>query len=188
MEKNNNRIIYALKCPISKNIHYIGKSENGIIRPKSHTNKSHSEKINEWVNDLKYIGLKPDIEILELVEDYIDINEREKYHIIKALNNKCLLLNSILIKPCMLSHKYDIFFNNTFSFIDEFKNFIKFKRKETGLTQMEFSKKYKISLRVLRKLEQGHYNVELKSIIKVLSVFGYTITIDKINKNEKSVI
>ena len=109
-------------------------------------------------------------------------------NMLKALNNKCLLLNSILIKPCMLSHKYDIFFNNTFSFINEFKNFIKFKRKETGLTQMEFSKKYKISLRVLRKLEQGHYNVELKSIIKVLSVFGYTITIDKINKNEKSVI
>ena len=49
--KNTNmkRLIYCLKCPFTKEIHYVGKSSSGMIRPLSHLNKSHSDKINEWV-------------------------------------------------------------------------------------------------------------------------------------------
>jgi hypothetical protein len=58
-------IIYGLYCPFTDNIHYIGKSTVGMLRPLSHMTKSHSTKINEWVSQLKVLGYKPIIKILE---------------------------------------------------------------------------------------------------------------------------
>lgn len=58
------KIIYALKCPFTEEVHYVGKSTSGIVRPLTHMSKSNSDKINEWVISLKAIGSKPEIQIL----------------------------------------------------------------------------------------------------------------------------
>ena len=61
------RLIYALCCPFTDNIHYIGKTTVGMSRPLQHATKSHSVKVKEWVESIKEIGHGPVVRILETV-------------------------------------------------------------------------------------------------------------------------
>jgi DNA-binding XRE family transcriptional regulator len=171
------RLIYALCCPFTDNVHYIGKSTRGMTRPFIHLNNSHSEKIREWVHDLDLINNKPNIKVLEYLSDELDIDHRERFYIQKYLNEGALLLNSNLIKPITIS--YNI--NESSADIDilSIAKFIKERRKSNKLTQEEFADKTCIALSVIRKIEQGKMNINLDSLLKVLSVFGVTIDIKK---------
>ena len=73
------RLIYSLRCPFTNEIHYIGKSTQGMIRPLTHLSNSHSEKIKEWVNNLKEIGHAPVVNVIEYVSIDDDIDNRERY-------------------------------------------------------------------------------------------------------------
>lgn len=42
------KLIYALGCPITSEVHYIGKTEKGLTRPFQHLKDSHNGKIREW--------------------------------------------------------------------------------------------------------------------------------------------
>jgi hypothetical protein len=86
-------IIYGLFCPKTNELHYVGKSSNYLERPKQHLTRSHSYKINQWTNDLKEIGLKPVIKILEEVEFIENLTEREMYWIQKSIDEGCYLFN-----------------------------------------------------------------------------------------------
>lgn len=175
------RIIYSLKCPFTQSIHYIGKSSVGMIRPLQHLTQSHSEKINEWVNDLKQIGYSPIVEILENVSMNDDIDSRERYYIQKEINNGGYLLNSNLVSPLVISQNLDFILSENREFnMMKIATFIKAKRKQIGLNQTEFAEKTGISLVVLRKIEQGHTNIMLDGLIQVLRMFGTTIDISKI--------
>ena len=35
----NKRLVHALKCPFTNEVHYIEKTTNGMIRPSSHLKK-----------------------------------------------------------------------------------------------------------------------------------------------------
>ncbi|MCX6129505.1 MAG: helix-turn-helix domain-containing protein, partial [Proteobacteria bacterium] len=48
-------------------------------------------------------------------------------------------------------------------------SFIKQRRHELGLTQKEFAERFRLSLRVLRSIEQGHSNVLLSSVIDIMT-------------------
>jgi hypothetical protein len=64
--------IYALKCPADNSIKYIGQSKNIAKRYKAHCELSESKKIFpvvEWVMELKEKGLKPVLEVLEVVSE-----------------------------------------------------------------------------------------------------------------------
>jgi group I intron endonuclease len=87
------RIIYSLKCPFTNEVHYIGKSEQGMLRPLSHISNSHSDKINEWVGELKQLGYVPNVEICEYVPLEENITEREKYWIKHVKENGYQLTN-----------------------------------------------------------------------------------------------
>lgn len=177
------RIIYALKCPFTKEIHYIGKSEKGIVRPSKHLKKSHSEKINDWVNSLKIIGHKPEIEILEKVSENVNIDERESYYIRKYLSKGNILLNSILYNSNLVVDKFENhLIENKENNINEISEFIKQRRKALGITQEDFSNRSGVALTVLRKIEQYKTNVNLESLLRLLEMFGYTITIKKNTK------
>ncbi len=53
--------------------------------------------------------------------------------------------------------------------------FIKHRRQELELTQKEFAERYGLSIRALRSLEQGNYNVLLTSALEILNALGYEL-------------
>lgn len=67
--------------------------------------------------------------------------------------------------------------------------FVKERRKEVGLTQVEFSERSGVALTAIRKIEQGKTNLNLETVNQVLKMFGHTLMpmkIEKIADNEAS--
>jgi len=54
-------------------------------------------------------------------------------------------------------------------------NFVKEKRKRTGLTQEEFAERAGVALTVVRKIEQGKENLNLEKVNQVLIMFGHVL-------------
>jgi DNA-binding XRE family transcriptional regulator len=177
------KLIYALCCPFTNEIHYIGKSTQGMIRPMQHLNKSHSEKINEWVNDLKQIGHVPSVNVLEYVSLNEDLDSRERYWIQLELNKNSFLLNSCLVSPLLISNDLEIILGNGAGMEHlRIAKFVKERRKQIKLDQKTFAEKAGVALTVLRKIEQGKTNLNYESILQVLKMFGCTLDIIKIKK------
>jgi len=169
----NNNLIYALYCPINKIPVYIGQSSVGINRPFTHIKeRSHSKKVNDWVNSLSKVNLQPVLVVLEsdFKDDYL--NPKEQYWIYKYLNDGNILLNQknvscsfYLVKEFDIDTEKDLLF--------EIRMFIKAKRKMLKMTQMELSQKAGVGIRFIRELEQGtKNNFNTGSIDKVLKLFG----------------
>jgi y4mF family transcriptional regulator len=57
----------------------------------------------------------------------------------------------------------------------ELSTFVKSKRKEAGLTQVEFAEKAGVALTVVRKIEQGKQNMNLAVVNQVLNMFGHIL-------------
>jgi len=60
--------------------------------------------------------------------------------------------------------------------MDSIADFVKKKRKQTGLTQEEFAMKAGVALTVVRKIEQGKDNLSLSKVNQVLKMFGHILT------------
>jgi y4mF family transcriptional regulator len=54
-------------------------------------------------------------------------------------------------------------------------DFVKEKRKESGLTQEEFADRTGVALTVVRKIEQGKTNLNLDKVNLVLAMFGHEL-------------
>ena len=180
------RLIYALRCPVTNRIHYVGKSTQGMRRPMEHLSQSHSEKIREWVSDLKELNYKPIIEILEEVHELSNIDTCEKFWISKCIDDGYVLLNENLVIPATIRPDLDKLINgdNIDGYL-EIGRFITERRKLVGITQKVFAEKIGVTLTVLRKIEQGKPNVNLTGLLNILKMFGYTITIRKNKKLDK---
>ena len=176
------RLIYVLKCPFTNDVHYVGKSTQGMIRPLQHLSESHSDKIKEWVENLRQLGHKPEIEILENVSINDDIDVRERYWINKFLNNGSVLLNSNLISPTLINNKLDEILEDKYvEPIKRIGSFIKEKRKFLKLTQEELSQKSGVGLRFIREIEQSKdkgFNID--KIQTILNLFGCTLDVIKV--------
>lgn len=179
MEK---RLIYSLSCPFTKEVHYVGKSNSGMVRALSHLKKSHSDKVNEWIAELKIFNKFPSIDILELVPEFIDLDQRERYWIQHMINTGNTLLNSNLIQPITINANLEYFTDSDGFDFRKISEFVKTHRKRVNLTQEEFTQKAGIGLRFLRKIEQGNQNIMLPKLIQVLNMFGAEIEIVKRNK------
>jgi y4mF family transcriptional regulator len=175
------RLIYSLCCPFTNEVHYIGKSTHGMIRPLNHLSNSHSEKVKEWVNNLKEIGHVPIVKVLEYVSLEEDIDGRERYWIQREINKGSLLLNSFLITPLLIESKLDNLLGSGEN-MESFKIgvFIKERRKRLKMNQEEFAGRAGVALTVVRKLEQGKTNLNIDSLLQVLKMFGCTIDVAKI--------
>jgi len=55
-------------------------------------------------------------------------------------------------------------------------DFIKSKRKQYGLTQVDLSQKSGVGLRFVRELEQGKTTLRMDKVNQVLSLFGAELT------------
>lgn len=66
--------IYALKCPISFEIRYIGKSKNISKRYSAHccSDPKSGYPVSLWIDKLRKSGLKPLIEVLSVSENLDD--------------------------------------------------------------------------------------------------------------------
>lgn len=53
--------------------------------------------------------------------------------------------------------------------------FVKRKRRQAGLTQLEFAERAGVALTVLRKIEQGNENLQLEKVNQVLRMFGHEL-------------
>lgn len=58
--------------------------------------------------------------------------------------------------------------------------YIKEKRKEFGLTQIELSRKSGVGLRFVRELEQGKETLRLDKVNQLLALFGATMAPQRI--------
>jgi y4mF family transcriptional regulator len=63
---------------------------------------------------------------------------------------------------------------NTYK-MNRLSEFVKTKRKQSGLTQEEFAEKAGVALTVIRKIEQGKENLSLSKVNQVLSMFGHIL-------------
>jgi y4mF family transcriptional regulator len=65
--------------------------------------------------------------------------------------------------------------------------FVKERRKETGLTQEEFAERVGVALTVVRKIEQGKTNLNMDKVNLVLGMFGHelaAVSIKELNTPE----
>lgn len=175
MEK---RFIYALCCPFTNDIHYIGKTTNGMTRPLQHISQSTSVKVKEWVDDLKNIGYAPIVKIIESVSIEDNLDSKERHWIQYYVNKNALLLNINLVSPILVKHNIDELLGKG-ELMGRLSKFVKEKRKQVKLTQVEFAEKAGVALTVIRKIEQQKTNYNIKSLIQVLKMFGCTIDVCK---------
>lgn len=177
-----NNLIYALKCPFTDSVHYIGKSTQGMLRPMQHLSHSHSLKVREWVEDISMIGYLPKIEILQFDVNIEDLDDSERYWIDKYINEGALLLNIQLISYSDIieskSLKSNIISND--EFLNSLSEIVKNRRRATKLSQEDFAKKIGFGLRWIRKVEQFNNNIMLSQVQKLLSFLGYKLTIEKL--------
>lgn len=61
--------------------------------------------------------------------------------------------------------------------------YIKEKRKEFGLTQVDLSQKSGVGLRFIREMEQGKETLRLDKVNQVLALFGAEMTPSSINNS-----
>lgn len=80
--------IYALFCPDTGRIRYIGKADNPDVRLRAHitrartTDEAHHSC--NWIRGLLVQGKEPVLRVIEVVDDGSDWRERERFHIEQA--------------------------------------------------------------------------------------------------------
>jgi len=176
------KLIYSLSCPFTKEVHYIGKTTEGMVRPLSHLKESHSDKIKEWVSELKDLGYAPEVNIVQNVSLEEDLDKIERYWIAYHITKGCMLLNTNLVIPITILPNLDEMLSDDINEMSQISTFIKEKRKSVNLTQQEFADKAGVALTVVRKIEQGKSNVNLDGLLQMLKMFGTTIEIKKKKK------
>lgn len=167
----NNNIVYALLDPRNDLVYYVGKSTIGTKRPLTHLYKSHSSKVNEWVEDLKTKGFDPDIYIIEENIDLFDLIEREKYWIIHYKYVNPNLLNifcfSKLLKITNTQEERDEF-ELLSTYINNLGSIVFKQRILRNISQDELARNAGISRSTISLIERNR-NASLSSIKKCLS-------------------
>ena len=59
--------------------------------------------------------------------------------------------------------------------MSKLSEFVKKRRKEVNLTQEEFAERTGVALTVIRKIEQGHTNLNMDKVNLVLKMFGHEL-------------
>lgn len=176
-------LIYGLYCPFSNNLHYVGKSSSYMTRPTQHLNESHSDKIKEWVQQLKFLGYKPIIKILEeCTEDNFD--EKEKEWIKKSTDEGCYLLNIVYNSANKIISQKEYEIENLDMLL--IGKTIKEARINAQITQETLAKMAGIDRSTLFRIERGNKQVEIKKLKGVLNALGFEMIIRKKQNNENT--
>jgi len=150
-------IIYGLRDPRNDVYQYIGKSTIGTKRAISHLTHSHSNKVNEWVNELSKFWLYPIVDVIEEVEKLEDLSDREKYWISYYHGINPSLLNIALIDHPILNPNDNNIekFDTLYSIISEIPQILRKERIRRDISQTELSDKMNIARSTLSLFENG---------------------------------
>ena len=85
--------IYALRDPRTNKTRYIGQSINPELRFYQHLVDIQNNCKGKWISELIGLNLKPNLEVLETVDDN-EANEVEKHYIAKYIKAGCDLTNT----------------------------------------------------------------------------------------------
>lgn len=152
-------LIYALESPLDGRVYYVGRSSKGLDRPYSHIKHTHSSELRDW---LLSFDQEPVVRILE--RNVEDLGDREKYWINEMLRRGEPLFNKIIYPERQLKYAdYTI------------GAFVKMKRRESNLSQIEFAEKSGLGLRFVRDLEQGKESCRVDKVLQALQMFGATL-------------
>lgn len=167
-------IIYGLRDPRNDVYQYIGKSTIGKSRPLSHLRKSHSDKVNAWVEEVRTNGFEPQVDIIEEVEDINKLSDREKHWIKYYFEINPILLNEQL-KPrnintneLSIEEKKDLELMKII--LPKLPILLRKERKRRKISQEEMAEKSGISLGTLKNLEQNNIRVGITHFMKYMSV------------------
>jgi hypothetical protein len=89
----SNFIVYALICPATGEIRYVGKSEKGLRRPMDHfadARRGGKYRVHLW---LRKIGIRPEIVTLASLPSATDLCSAERYWISYFRSIGCPLTN-----------------------------------------------------------------------------------------------
>ena len=174
MEKTN--LIYGLRDPRNDVYQYIGKTTVGKKRPLQHLIKSHSSKVNKWVEGLRENWLYPIVDVIEEVDNIDDLIDREKYWINYHYNINPQLLNILSIEKGLQNIRSDEDkkeFNDLYLLITKIPSILRNERLYRNLSQNEMASILGISRSTLSLAENGRnvsfdiiqkYVIELKGI------------------------
>ena len=56
--------VYALRDPRDGRTRYVGRSRRPVLRFKSHVKRAHSERLRDWIEELRSSGLSPELALL----------------------------------------------------------------------------------------------------------------------------
>jgi DNA-binding XRE family transcriptional regulator len=135
-----------------------------------------SKKIGEWVDQLKFLGYKPIIKILEeCSKDNLD--EKEKYWIKKSKDEGAYLLNVVYNKT------EKILFQKEYEFSDAdiltIAKIIRETRHKLDIRQEDLCEAAGITRPTLYMIEKGNNKTVYNNLKKVLGILGFEITIRK---------
>lgn len=170
--ETSNLIIYGLMCPKTDEYKYIGKSKNGIRRAMYHLVHSHSNLVNNWVNDLYDNGMSPSVDIIEYCKDEDDLFDREKYWISFYENTGCNLLNKQLVgkHSCI----YPLELKRDYLFSEDIVSSIRHIRKIRKISQQKLSAMSDVSFGSIKRFENG-YSIGIDKIYKICDAIGLSI-------------
>lgn len=182
-------IIYGLRDPTTDEYKYIGKTNVGISRAKSHLTYSHNLGVNIWINELREKSLSPIIDILENCEEET-LLEKEKFWISFYKNSGCNLLNEInyfgsaieKLEKEVIKKENDLKLRlNRVEFdknnLKNIEFFIKLRRKMLKINQTDLSEISGVGLRTIKKMEKNASTCVLKNIMSCLNTLGLTLEI-----------
>lgn len=188
-------IIYGLQDPRTDDIMYVGKSTQGMDRPKQHLSGSHNSLVRDWVNSLNADNLEPNILVLEGCEEPSFLLDKEKFWIDKLLKEHHPLLNTIIyeshlekrISIAKIEKELDTKIKNLSQKIVELSKgesetlsidnkslgrMVKNRRKLAGLTQKELADISGVGKTVVFDIEKGKKTVQSNSLNKTLDALG----------------
>jgi len=184
----NDCIIYGLRCPVTDEYMYIGKSTRGLARPRSHLYRSHNVEVNLWVADLKQKGLLPLIDVIEQCE-FDELSDKEKYWIdyyskegspILNIHKYVTFCDINKIKELEIIEKRTNDLLNKFSSdkgvfkLQDLPSLLKKRRKVLQINQIDLSEISGVSKMTLKRIEaRKNTNTTVKTLLKLLDVLGY---------------
>jgi DNA-binding XRE family transcriptional regulator len=175
-------IIYGLRDPRNDVYQYIGKSTVGTKRAITHLTKSHSDKVNQWINELAKNWQYPLIDIIEEVQNIEDLIEREKYWINYYHNINPNLFNIQSIKSELQnirSVENEKEFNILCNIVYEIPKILKKERLYRNLTQTKLADMMGVNRSTISFCENGG-NINFKTICSYIMVLK---GIDIVTKN-----
>ncbi len=192
-------IIYGLKDPRTDDIMYVGKSTQGLDRPKQHLVGSHNELVRDWVNTLHADNLEAEIIVLERSESTDFLIDKEKFWIDKLLKEKHPLLNTIIYETHLekriniakiekrldeekkiLEQKLDAMQREASDVLvsdyNELSKMIKKRRKLAGITQKQLADISGVGKTCVFDAEHGKETLQINTLNKILRTLGIKTT------------